>query len=154
MEECMMMLKVAEVQDFYENEEVEVEQSLKFVQNKSEAALSCRIYASTKDGNSPHGDVFKEFLTIRVLEDHLLLEEGCIEEEVEPLEEWMIEDPRDEYCMEDTTQNKFVELYEELKFLEERIVSQTLHIQDVNSDLEEEDIVLKYNEEEVVKYGQ
>ena len=90
--------------------------------------------------------MFKDFLSIGVLEDSLLSEEGCTEEEIEPLEEWMMEDPRDEYCMEDTIQDNFVELYEELKFLEERIVSQRLHIQDVKSEIEEEDIVLKDNE--------
>jgi hypothetical protein len=98
--------------------------------------------------------VFKDFSSIGVLEDSLLSEEGCTEEEIEPLEEWMTKDPRDEYCMEDTIQDNFVELYEELKFLEERIVSQRLHIQDVKSELEEEDIVLKDNEEEVTKYAQ
>jgi hypothetical protein len=88
-----------------------------------------------------------DFLSIGVLEDSLLSEEGCTEEEIEPLEEWMMEDPRDEYCMEDTIQDNFVELYEELKLLEERIVSQRLHIHNVKSELEEEDIVLKDNEE-------
>jgi hypothetical protein len=88
------------------------------------------------------------------LRDNIFSEEGCTEEEVEPLEEWMTKEPRDEYCMDDTIQNNFVELYEEFKLLEERIVSQRLHIQDVKSQLEEEDIVLADNEEEVANCAQ